>query len=110
MNIKMLGSKGSGRNDFLYAMLWIAGITATIFSMIGIAMITDLIPHAHSNSAQHWESVPAPSMLVFAEPSFLDATRVAVRACDNCDGVRSVEAMGRVSRFGLGPSVKAMAG
>ena len=74
MNIKILGSKGSGRNDFLYAMLWIAGITATLFSMIGIAMIIGLIPHAHSDSAQHWESVPASSMLVFAEPSFSDAT------------------------------------
>jgi len=47
MNIKILGSKGSGRNDFLYAMLWIAGITATLFSIVGIAMITGLIPHAH---------------------------------------------------------------
>lgn len=109
MNIKMLGSKGSGRNDFLYAMLWIAGITATLFSMIGIAMIIGLIPHAHANSAQHWDSVPAPSMLVFAEPSFLDATGVAAGACDR-DVVRSVEATGPVSRLGLGPSVKVMAG
>lgn len=101
MNIKMLGSKGSGRNDFLYAMLLIAGVTATLFSVIGIAMITGLIPHAHSNSAQHWESVPAPSMQVFAEPSFLSTTRVATRTCDTCDGVKKVEVTRRVSRPGL---------
>ncbi len=47
MNIKMLGSKGSGKNDFLYALLWIAGISATLFSIIGIATITGLIPHAY---------------------------------------------------------------
>jgi hypothetical protein len=47
MNIKMLDSKGSGRNDLLYAMLWIAGITASLFGVVGIAMITGLVPHAY---------------------------------------------------------------
>lgn len=39
MDTKILGPKGSGRNDVLYAMLLIAGISATIFSVVGIAML-----------------------------------------------------------------------
>ena len=95
MDTKILGPKGSGRNDVLYAMLLIAGVSATIFSVVGIAMITGLVPRAHSNAAQHWEALQAPSNLLLAEPSRSNTTHVASGACENCDVVKKDEVTGR---------------
>ena len=85
METKILGSKGSGRNDVLYAILLIAGVLATIFSVIGIAMITGLIPQAQSTVAQHREVLPALSVLVLVEPSRSNPIRIASGAFGDCD-------------------------
>jgi hypothetical protein len=91
MDTKILGPKGSGRNDVLYAMLLIAGVSATIFSVVGIAIITGVVPRAYSNAAQHGEALQAPSNLLLAEPSRSNTTRVVSGACDNCDVVKKGE-------------------
>ena len=99
MDTKMLGPKGSGRNDFLYAMLLIAGVASTIVSVVGIAIITGLIPHAFPNAAQRWDALPAPSILLLAEPSLSHTARADSGACENCAAVKK----GQITRRDSGP-------
>ena len=99
MATKLLVPKGSSRNDFLYAMLLIAGISATLFSVVGIAIITGLITPSFPNAAQRWGALPAPSILLLAEPSLANTAGAVSGACDNCDTIKQ----GQITRPLSGP-------
>ncbi len=58
MEFKALSGKLLGRNGLLYPMLLIAAVSAIIFSALGAASLTGLIPNVRSNSVQQPDARP----------------------------------------------------
>lgn len=58
MKTKAWSGKALCRNELLYAMLLIVAILVIIFSALGVATLTGLIPAAQSDSVQQPEPRP----------------------------------------------------
>ncbi len=91
----------------LYPMLVIAAVSVIIFSALGVASLTGLIPAAQSNSVQQPE--PQPKMQPQsgqppAKPARAAPTLIAAGACDNCgvvSAINAIEVKGQSSGLGV---------
>ena len=107
MKIKTWSGKVPGRNGLLYAMLLIAAISVIIFSALGVATLTGLIPAAQSDSAQRRGPPPnkqPQSVQPPAKPASAAPTRIAATACDNCgvgNAINAVEVRDPSSGLGV---------
>ena len=107
MESKALSGKVLGRNGLLYPMLLIAAVSVIIFSALGVASLTGLIPAAQSNSVQQPEPRPnkqPQSVQPPAKPARAAPVRIAATACDNCgvvDAINAVEVKGEGTGLGV---------
>lgn len=102
MDIKM-----QRNNGILYPMLVIAAVSVIIFSALGVASLTGLIPAAQSDSVQQPESQPKmqpQSVQPPAKPARAAPTRIVAAACDNCgvvNAINAIEVKGQSSGLGV---------
>ena len=87
------------RPRLLYPALVIAAISVTLFSLLGIAALTGLIPSAHSSPQANPQavatvkSVPAEKPAPGPAPTTATRTRVAAASCVSCGTVESITAV-----------------
>ncbi len=105
MKNKAWSGKVLGKNGWLYPMLVIAAILLIIFSALGVATLTGLIPAAQSGSAQQQAPPPNKQPQSVQPPAKRAApTRIAATACDNCgvvNAINAVEVRGQSSWLGV---------
>ena len=107
MKIKEWSGKVLDRNGLLYPMLLITAISVIIFSALGVASLTGLIPAAQSDSVQQPESQPKmqpQSVQPPAKPARAAPTRIVAAACDNCgvvNAINAIEVKGQSSGLGV---------
>lgn len=90
----------SARPKLLYPTLVIAAISVTLFSLLGIAALTGVLPSAHSNpqaaavakAAASGKSGPA------STPAATAKTRIAAAPCAACGTVQSVTSVERPAK------------
>jgi outer membrane lipoprotein SlyB len=100
MESSMLNMKVLNRNGLLYPMLVIAAISVIVFSALGVATMTGLLPRAESTPAAQAAKNDARAL----PPSGAHITGNASPACGNCGVVESivpVEVKGGGSGLGM---------
>jgi outer membrane lipoprotein SlyB len=100
------------RSGILYPMMLIAAVSVIIFSVVGIATMTGLIPNARSGGDPAAASEPAPGSRQSSAPApSAKSTRPQLAAsaasCTDCGVVESIRA---VERKGQGSGLGAVAG
>lgn len=82
------------RPKLLYPALVIAAISVTLFSLLGIAALTGVMPSAHSNpqAAASGKSSPA------SAPTAPAKSRIAAASCAACGTVQSVTSVERPAK------------
>jgi outer membrane lipoprotein SlyB len=92
------------RPRLLYPALVVAAISVTLFSLVGIAAMTGLIPSAHSSPQETatarplpaGKSIPAAKSVAPASASAsTDKTRIAATSCSDCGTVESISTVER---------------
>lgn len=80
------------RPKLLYPALVIAAISVTLFSLIGIAALTGVMPSAHSNpqAAATAKAAPAGKLAQSSVPSSAPKARAGAAACVGCGTVESI--------------------
>lgn len=80
------------RPKLLYPALVIAAISVTLFSLIGIAALTGVMPSAHSNpqAAATAKAAPAGKLAQSSAPSSAPKARAGAAACVGCGTVESI--------------------
>ena len=80
------------RPRLLYPALVIAAISVTLFSLIGIAALTGVMPSAHSNpqAAAMAKAAPAGKLAQSSVPSSAPKARAGAAACVGCGTVESI--------------------
>lgn len=80
------------RPKLLYPALVIAAISVTLFSLIGIAALTGVMPSAHSNpqAASTAKAAPAGKLAQSSAPSSAPKARAGAAACVGCGTVESI--------------------
>lgn len=80
------------RPRLLYPALVIAAISVTLFSLIGIAALTGVMPSAHSNpqAAATAKAAPAGKLAQSSVPSSAPKARAGAAACVGCGTVESI--------------------
>lgn len=80
------------RPRLLYPALVIAAISVTLFSLIGIAALTGVMPSAHSNpqAAATAKAAPAGKLAQSSVPSSAPKARAGTAACVGCGTVESI--------------------
>lgn len=80
------------RPKLLYPALVIAAISVTLFSLIGIAALTGVMPSAHSNpqTAATAKAAPAGKLAQSSVPSSAPKARAGAAACVGCGTVESI--------------------
>ncbi|MDZ4253195.1 MAG: glycine zipper 2TM domain-containing protein [Sulfuritalea sp.] len=82
----------SARPRLLYPALVIAAISVTLFSLIGIAALTGVMPSTHSNpqAAATAKAAPAGKLAQSSVPSSAPKARAGAAACVGCGTVESI--------------------
>jgi outer membrane lipoprotein SlyB len=85
------------RPKLLYPALVIAAISVTMFSLLGIAALTGVMPSAHSNplAAATTKSAPTEKSARISTQTSTPKTRVATASCADCGKVESVTTVER---------------
>jgi len=80
------------RPRLLYPALVIAAISVTLFSLIGIAALTGVMPSAHSNpqATATAKAAPAGKLAQSSVPSSAPKARAGAAACVGCGTVESI--------------------
>ncbi|MBI5899153.1 MAG: glycine zipper 2TM domain-containing protein [Rhodocyclales bacterium] len=82
------------QRKLLYPALVVAAVSVTLFSLLGIATLTGVLPNAHSNNPQAAATVKAPandkSVAATPQASASKARATAAPVCGNCGKVESV--------------------
>ena len=86
------------RPRLLYPALLIAAISVTLFSLIGIAAMTGLMPSAHSTTPETATAKPLPkgkSVPAASTSAATGKTRIAAASCSGCGTVESISTVER---------------
>jgi len=104
MKTKTWSEKATCGNGLLYAMLLIVAILVIIFSALGVATLTGLIPAAQSDAVQQPEPRPKTqpqSVQPPEKPASAAPNRIAATACENCGVVDAIDNRAAASKWVL---------
>ncbi len=96
MKTKTWSEKATCGSGLLYAMLLIVAILVIIFSALGVATLTGLIPAAQPDAVQQPEPRPKTqpqSVQPPAKPARAAPNRIAATACNNCGVGNAINAV-----------------